>query len=45
VTGRGVYSQRSTNNERWRMTGVYFLAFSLAGPEASLTARLATAAD
>ena len=22
-----------TNNERWRMTGVYFLAFSLAGPE------------
>jgi hypothetical protein len=26
------------------MTGVYFLAFSLAGPEASLTARLATAA-
>ena len=26
----------------WRTTGVYFLAFSLSGPEASLTARLAT---
>src|ERR1035438_5686583 len=34
-----------TINGRWRMTGVYFLAFSLSGPESSPAPRLATAAQ